>query len=297
MPTGGDEPSGAHRHDPPPKTEGDVYILSRQAAREIDRLAAAEYRIPSILLMENAAFHLADIALAMVAEAPGATILIVCGPGNNGGDGLAVARHLHNAHASVHIVLGAPESAYTGDAAANLAICRAMQLPITQADPANPAAAFDRAERALTDAAGGEGGEGGGADHPDLIIDALLGTGLASDVRPPLAALIESINARARNGTPVLSADIPSGLDADTGQVRGVAVHATITVTFAGLKQGFTTLAAQPFIGDVVVADIGAPRELTQRLGRLLSDHDLPARRTPTPEEPDEPTPARPGPE
>jgi NAD(P)H-hydrate epimerase len=237
--------------------------------------------------MENAAFHLADIALAMVAEAPGATILIVCGPGNNGGDGLAVARHLHNARASVHILLAAPESRYTGDAAQNLAICRAMQLPITAADPNNPAQAFDEAEHALT----------GGADHPDLIIDALLGTGLASDVRPPLAALIESINARARNGTPVLSADIPSGLDADTGQVRGVAVHATITVTFAGLKQGFTTLAAQPFIGDVVVADIGAPRELTQRLGRLLSDHDLPARRTPTPEEPDEPTPARPGPE
>jgi NAD(P)H-hydrate epimerase len=264
-----------------------VDILSRRAARDVDRLACDEYHIPSIVLMENAAFHLADIALTMAGASPRPRILIVCGPGNNGGDGFAVARHLHNSGAAVHIVLGAPEAAYAGDAAINLAVGRAMRIPITPSDPGDPARAVDLAERALTEPGGG---------RIDLVIDAILGTGLASEVRPPLAALIQAVNARAKQHTPILAVDIPSGLDADSGEARCVAVHATITVTFVGLKQGFTALSAQPYIGDVVIAGIGAPRELRERLGRPLADADFPARRAPAPESPGDPgAPARPG--
>src|SRR5882762_5162185 len=88
-----------------PEQEQEVFVLTRQALREVDRLATEQYAIPSIILMENAAFHLADVALHLTGEAPPPRVLIVCGPGNNGGDGLAVARHLHNAGAMIEVLL------------------------------------------------------------------------------------------------------------------------------------------------------------------------------------------------
>ncbi len=254
------------------EAEQEVFILTRKAVRELDRLAVSEFGIPAILLMENAAFHIADLALHLTREQPGARILLVCGPGNNGGDGLAAARHLHNAGAVVEIVHAGGRSE-EGEAAVNLGVALRMGLPIT------PVQGQDgRAAAAAMDAALARLGT------PDLVIDAVLGTGLDRPVREPLATLIGRINELSKEGVLVVAVDIPSGLDADTGEPLGMAVRADVTVTLAGLKAGFTKLGAQGYIGDVVVSDIGAPRELTQRLGTPLREH-----------EPHESPPVRPG--
>lgn len=241
-------------------------VFTRAAARDVDRLAADEFGIPSILLMENAAAHAADTALDMLADR-GGRALIACGPGNNGGDGLAIARHLANAGVEPVVVLSAPGDRYTGDAAINLGITARMGLVIETISPADPGGSF----RAIVRRVG----------RPGIVIDALLGTGLDRSVREPIASMIEQVNALGAAGVPVLAVDIPSGLDADTGAPLGPAVRASTTVTFVGLKAGFLALAAQDYVGDVVVADIGVPRVLLERLGRPLRDalpHDEPPR-------------------
>ena len=235
-----------------------VCVFTRQSAREVDRLAADRYGIPSIVLMENAGLHLAEVALDL-ADADPARVLVVCGPGNNGGDGLCAARHLHNAGATVHVVLSGPAEACRGDAGINMNIVRRMGIPMAETDPKRPGAALDEVARRL---------------KPEIVIDALLGTGLDRPVAEPVATLIRSINAMGESGAAIVAADLPSGMDCDTGRPLGLAVHASTTVSFVGLKAGFLSLAAQEYLGDVVVADIGAPRELTRLLGRLLADHE-----------------------
>jgi NAD(P)H-hydrate epimerase len=233
--------------------EGHVLVFSRRAVREVDRLAVEQYGIPSIVLMENAGLHLAEVALDL-SESDPPRILVACGPGNNGGDGLCAARHLHNEGAQVEIVLIAPESAVKGDAAVHLRTVKAMGLPV-HAEP-----------HALRKAAARLG--------PDVIIDALLGTGLERAVEGAMAEAIGALNALGDGGATILSADLPSGLDCDRGVPLGAAVRATATVTFVGLKAGFLQLSAQEYIGDVMIADIGAPRELVERLGQRVADHE-----------------------
>lgn len=227
------------------------YIFTRQQVREVDERAVHDYGIPGIVLMENASRGLALQALRLL-EWPNvrddARVLIVCGGGNNGGDGLAAARHLHNAGLDVGIVLTKPAHAYKGDAEINLNICRSMKLDIVIA-PDDPVAALR------------------GQPRCDLLLDGLLGTGLTSEVREPLDAVIAWIN---EQPAPVLAIDIPSGLDCDTGKPLGCAVKADATVTFVGVKRGFAHQHAREYIGDITVTDIGVPRELIESLGQPL---------------------------
>jgi NAD(P)H-hydrate epimerase len=249
---------------------GSLFVFTRRAVREVDRLAAQDYGVPTIVLMENAARHLADVCLDLLEEHHDPRVLVVCGPGHNGGDGLALARHLHNAGIILAIVLSAPDrgtapavGAQQDDAAANLQIVRKMGLPLFAAEAQAPVRAIRQAVEEL--------------GRPDLVVDALLGTGLDRPVREPLLGLIGAINELHKQGAAVVAADIPSGLDCDTGEPLGAAVHADVTVSFVGIKAGFTTLSAQAYLGDVVVADIGAPRELVERLGRPV-DAGAPSR-------------------
>lgn len=235
-----------------PASNPDVRILSREASRSLDRLAVERYAIPPIVLMENAGRHVADIALDGLGETRDASVLIVCGPGNNGGDGLCAARHLHNAGVRVAIVL-ASHDAFAGESGTNREIVRAMRLPVTP-DATNPAGAIARLAAEL-----------GG---PSLIIDAIFGTGLTRPIEGALADAVRAVNGMQEAGVPVLAIDCPSGLDADTGAVLGACVRADVTVTFEGLKPGFLALDAQAYLGEVIVVDIGAPRELREELGR-----------------------------
>ena len=236
---------GGRRDEPTPAGESETFILDRESVRAVDKAAMEDYAIPGIILMENASLALADEALDILerAEAAEPKILIITGSGNNGGDGWALARHLHNAGFDP-VIAPIRDPAPDTDAGVNCAICRKIgirEIPIDQLD---------------------------GFRNADLIVDAIFGTGLDREVTGQAADIINWINHAKR---PVLSVDVPSGLDCDTGRPLGVAVKATCTVTFVGLKSGFLEIDAQEHIGDVVVASIGAPIELTRRFGRPLS--------------------------
>jgi NAD(P)H-hydrate epimerase len=208
-------------------------FLSRDQLREIDRRAVEEYHIPSIVLMENASRSALEIALQMVQEPAGKPILVICGGGNNGGDGLAVARHLANRHATVQIALTIDPAKYTGDALINYQVAQAMRLPTTAATP-----------QLIT------------SRQWSLIIDAIFGTGLTTAPRDPFPALADAIN---QSNSPILAIDLPSGLDCDTGQAPGACIRATRTISFVAMKKGFANAASRQFTGQVHVGDIGVP--------------------------------------
>ena len=210
--------------------------LTREQVREVDRRAIEQYGIPGIVLMENASRAAADAAIQMLDGDCVGEILIVCGGGNNGGDGLAVARHLHICGADVVVALAVDPATYKGDALINWNIVSEMKLPALTATPA----IIERSE-------------------PLLVVDAIFGTGLQHPPRSPASDLIAAIN---RSRSPVLSIDVPSGLDCNTGQPLGECVNAERTVTFVAEKVGFATPEARRHLGHVTIAGIGCPPEL-----------------------------------
>jgi hydroxyethylthiazole kinase-like uncharacterized protein yjeF len=224
----------------PSPRPGDI-TLTRDQVRAIDHAAIHEQGIPGLQLMENASRAVADEAVAMLGgDVTGRAILVLCGGGNNGGDGFAAARMLDEAGARVRVIALRPFDRYTGDAKTNLNRCLDRGMDVIDASD-DPMAALRQ------------------VDPPDLIIDALLGTGITSPVRPPVDRVIDWINA---SDAAVLAVDIPSGLDCDTGKPLGAAVQAHTTVTFIANKIGFTRPGAEPYIGRVEVADIGTPQKL-----------------------------------
>ncbi len=225
-------------------------MASCREVRELDARAVAEWKIPSLLLMENAGRGLADIFLANAARLSDGVnprrVLICCGKGNNGGDGFVLFRRLELLGADCRIVAaGTPES-YRGDAATNLEIVRAA----TSRNPEKvfffdgSSQAFRRLEVELAQA--------------DWAVDALLGTGAIGALRPPFDGMVAALN---RSGKPVYAVDIPSGLNADDGSVATDATRAKLTTTLAVAKPGLLLDVAKPYVGELYVADIGVPVE------------------------------------
>jgi NAD(P)H-hydrate epimerase len=210
-------------------------FLSRDEARVIDRRAIENFGVPGVVLMENAGRGAADLLLSLGIHGP---VAICCGPGNNGGDGFVIARHLHNKQVPVRVLLFVRPEELTGDAAINYHIIVRLGLPI--AVHAGPQLDAEKLRRELA--------------LPEWVVDALFGTGLTGPVRPPFDGVIAAINAAPVR---VLAVDIPSGLDCDTGQPLGPTVRAMHTVTFVAQKKGFANPAAQAWLGQVHVADIG----------------------------------------
>ena len=207
--------------------------LSREQARAIDRIAMQDWGIPGIVLMENAARGIVDL-IASFHPPTGGRVAIVCGPGNNGGDGFAAARHLVNRGYEVEIQMLAAESGFApeSDSGINLAVARRMRIPIR--------AGIDLSEARF-------------------VVDGLFGTGLARPLRDPYLSAVGAINAQK---APVLSIDIPSGLDADDGSIHGAAVRARWTATMVAPKTGFHRGHGPELTGSVEVVDIGVPREV-----------------------------------
>jgi hydroxyethylthiazole kinase-like uncharacterized protein yjeF len=196
--------------------------------RACDAWAIDDQGVPSLDLMEQASLGLARLTARLAR--PGLPIRVVVGPGNNGGDGLAAARLLREEGRVVDVLTVAPLDKLRGDALANL-----ERLP---GDPPQPFAA----ERL----------DGSGA-----LVDAMLGTGFEGVPREPVASAIVAINAA---DAPVIACDIPSGVDASTGEVAGVAVQATATATFHGSKIGLHVAPGAMHAGDVEIVKIGIPR-------------------------------------
>jgi len=212
--------------------------------RDLDRKAIEEFGVPGVVLMENAGRGAVEAALQMLegADREPPTVL-VCGKGNNGGDAYVVARHLHSLGRPVEVFLTHEPEAIHGDARTNLEILQRTQgVPIRVLSDENQ---YGRLVDLLARA--------------PLIVDGLLGTGLVRTVAAPFDRIIGLVNDLRR---PILSLDVPSGLDSDTGQVLGVSVQATTTVTFALPKRGLLLGKGPQVAGTLVLVDIGMPLDL-----------------------------------
>ena len=213
-------------------------LLTRKQSRDIDASAINEYGIPGLVLMENAGRGAAD---AMGDYGIYGHVLICCGKGNNAGDGFVMARHLtlRGHHASVWLFASPDE--LTGDAAVNYEIIRNCGIAIREHSDAR----WGNFETLL--------------HLSDWVVDALLGTGAHGTPREPIAGAIRRIN---RSQKKVLAVDLPSGLDADTGQPADPTIRARLTCTFFAEKIGLGKIAAAPFVGEIEVCDIGFPPPL-----------------------------------
>jgi NAD(P)H-hydrate epimerase len=219
--------------------------LTVAEVRDLDRLAIEECHLPGIVLMENAGRNIAEAVYQRLAAPAAASVLILVGPGNNGGDGLVVARQLHNAGVRVTALRAVPEHKLRGDARTNLQIAKSFAFPLRDAS-AEPALDLLRDQ----------------FESATVIVDALLGTGSSGNPRGTLGALIELANAVDALRVAV---DVPTGLDADTGAPGEPTFRAHLTVTMAARKQGFDAPQAQAFTGEVEVVDIGLPAERLPR--------------------------------
>lgn len=214
-----------------------VQFVSPTQMQALDRYAIETLGIPSLALMENAGRAVADAARARVNA--GGDVVVCCGRGNNGGDGMVVARHLSSRGTAVHVFLVGDSRALRGDAKVQYDILQRMAIPVA---PVTDTPSVIRL--------------GAGLAPCDLIIDALLGTGLRGPVSDRMREVIEAVNAAP---APVIAVDIPSGLCGETGAALGAAVQADVTVTFQLPKTGFQASAALDYTGDVEVVDIGIP--------------------------------------
>lgn len=221
--------------------------LTRQQAHEIDRRATEELGIPSIVLMENAGRGVVDVLFSREATPHTApcSALILAGKGNNGGDGLVIARHLVIRGVKAKVALLAPPSELSGDALTNYRILAQSHLPMVDLSQAAD----------LNDALNKE------AAGANWLIDAMLGTGAQGDPREPYQTAIEWMNGQDLRR---LAVDVPSGLECDTGEPSKTTVRADVTCTFVAPKVGFGNPAAHDFLGEVHVLGIGIPPQVSE---------------------------------
>ena len=240
-------------------------VLTASQMREADRITIEKIGIPGFTLMESAGREIAQVAEEMLeiesfenrieTQTNGlAHIIILCGKGNNGGDGFVAARYLAAEH-RVSVVMMSSGADLTGDAAAHFNVLKRTLEPATSQED-SPTPTIPQPTCQIVEFESLQTVQ----DLPsvDLIIDALLGTGLNSEVRWPYADLIHWVNGQS---SPVLSVDIPSGLSADSGSVLGVVVRAHVTVTLAALKMGLVLDDGPECVGALHVADIGIPNK------------------------------------
>lgn len=246
-------------------------VVTREQMKQLETLTATQFHIPALILMENAGRASAQAAqkfLRDLSKDPRkARVVIVCGSGNNGGDGAVAARHLHNMGVPVQVILTrdlhnifreknakpdekfegepAPEGGF-GDAALNFKILKAFGIPVKVMKEGDAYPLY--------------------FSGADLIVDSILGTGLdrmTGNLKPPLSDLITSIN---ELEIPVLSLDIPSGLDCNTGALAGVCIDADRTITYGLPKKGFYESMGPMVCGEIQVADISIPRKLMRAI-------------------------------
>jgi len=260
-----------------------IPAVTADEMREMDRATIEDIGVPGVVLMERAGLGVfqriveyaarsagqgqgEDLGLDTTSSREGAVwslvanlrVAVLCGAGNNGGDGYVVARHLHLAGARVTVFLLAAEDRIRGDARVNYDVARRLSIPCEPVLDDEAAAAL--APR-LTE--------------QDCLVDALLGTGLSSDVRGRYRTVIDAMNA---SGAWTVAVDLPSGLAADTGQPLGLAVRADATVTFGCPKLGLVGHPGVEWCGDLTVVDIGIPRAVVAQVGpmcHVLEESDV----------------------
>jgi NAD(P)H-hydrate epimerase len=222
------------------KTEGGLVYLTAEELAEADRVAIQEFGMDVLLLMENAGAAVARLARKMLGgSVAGKRITCLVGKGNNGGDGLVAARHLHNWGADVSIVLPGPASDLVEIPSKQLGIVRKMGVDVD-----------DKATK---------------MPNTELCVDALLGYGSSGNPREPMARLIRSAN---DSKMPILAVDLPSGLDATHGEPGEPCIMARSTVTFGFAKAGFLNPKARSFLGELYLADVSIPSGVYRKYGQ-----------------------------
>ena len=210
-----------------------VKVITADEMREIDRIAIEEYGIPGIVLMERAGLA---VALKVKEFYPDKKIVVLCGGGNNGGDGLVAARNLHNRGFKVSVLIFAKKNSFSPDCNAQYQIAKKIGIPVEFRKDLN--------ERDV---------------HGAVLIDAVFGTGLSRPVKGSLAGVFAFIN---DSDVPVVAVDIPSGISSDTGEILGEAIMADYTVTFGLAKRGHLLYPGAEYTGRLFVEDIGFPAKL-----------------------------------
>lgn len=225
-------------------------IVTAAQMQALDRRAIQEAQIPSLTLMENAGAGLVASMEQVFGSLAGRTVTILCGKGNNGGDGFVVARLLKRKRARTRVLLMSQPSSMTGDA-------KTMFRRFVKVAGAAAVQAYRADERCRA-----------WVNNSQVIVDALLGTGLSAPVEGLYRRAIEAIN---ESGRPVVSADLPSGIHADTGAVMGSAVRAALTVTFAQPKLGLYLGQGMDHAGRIHIVDIGIPRSFEDAVDGKIS--------------------------
>ena len=225
--------------EPFPQLGASVPWLTEAQMREVDRAMVNDYGIAVLQMMEHAGRNLASVARTSFfgGSAAGKNVLIAAGRGGNGGGGLSGGRQLHNMGANVTVVLTSTVENLTIEAATQLRTLRASGVPVMQAGDLDLGAL-------------------------DLVVDAIFGYSLHGDPRGDAARLIELIS---ESGTPVLSNDIPSGIEATSGRVGSPAIKATSTITIALPKTGLARPEARALVGSLYLGNIAVPPDLYQR--------------------------------
>ena len=224
-------------------------MLNRQQCREADTKAIQSFGIPSLVLMENAGRSCVESLVWHSHHRPRDqhAVVVLCGPGNNGGDGFVIARHLYNLGFKVKVVLFCRSEAYSGDARLNLNALAWLRLSVVEL---TEKWSQQKIESAL---------ERVGRKKTTWIVDALLGTGAKGQPRNPMDRAIEVAN---QLNSKRLAVDIPTGLDCDTGEPESTTFRADLTCTFIDTKVGFENPNAKPYLGEVLIEGIGAPKEI-----------------------------------
>jgi hydroxyethylthiazole kinase-like uncharacterized protein yjeF len=232
-----------------------MYLVTAAEMQKMDGETIRSFGIPGRVLMENAGRETTRVLLEKFPDIEGKSLGILAGRGNNGGDGFVVARNAAQRGIAVSVYLLSSSDHVTGDARANLELLPALKVPVVEIPDT---ASLSNCEAAM-------------AEH-DIWVDALFGTGLNSDVRGHYRDAIDLVNSF---GRPVLAVDIPSGINADNGQICGTSIRADVTVTFAFPKIGHAVFPGVHYTGTMEVVDIGIPPHIADAVAprQFLTTH------------------------
>ncbi|WP_160722928.1 NAD(P)H-hydrate dehydratase [Bacillus sp. USDA818B3_A] len=227
-----------------------MYIAGQKEMQQMDQYTMDKLELPGIVLMENAGARVVD---EIVANIPNVNprILVLAGGGNNGGDGFVIARRLYDQGYDPLLCLVVPPERIKGDAKVHFDVYRNRQLPILYLVDSTLEKIRSEVEQA------------------DVIVDALLGTGVSGPLREPFGAIISMVNGHSESKY-IISVDIPSGVNSDSGKVEGTAVQASKTVTFVFPKRGFFLQDGPKYVGEWKAVDISVPPSIVTDLGMML---------------------------
>ena len=224
-----------------------MILVTADEMQQMDRRTIESFGIPGRLLMENAGRGATRFFFKQFSDLKNKRIGIIAGRGNNGGDGFVIARYLAQSGVAVQVYLLTAINRVKGDAAANLKLLKPLEIPVIEIPDEN---SFSAQQSDMADF--------------DVWIDAILGTGLKSDVKGYFQTVIDYINALRR---PVFAVDIPSGLNSDTGQPCGTCIRASATATFGFAKTGHMTYPGKDYTGALEIVDIGIPPYIVETVG------------------------------